>query len=1155
MAGYTRQSVADIIASAVIRAAPVNAEFNAVRDAFAQATGHTHDGSASEGAYVPLISDTSAFNKVVVDSTNNRISFYSDVSSVAVEQVRIEDGVFVPVTDNDVDLGSASAEFKDLYLDGIGYIDTLAVHENATVAGTLAVTGLSTLASVDIDAGTIDGTAIGSTTPAAGAFTTLSSTTGIASNLIPSIDSTYTLGDASNYWSSAHIDAITTTGNVTVGGALSVTGTADFTNTTLNNVSDPTTAQQAATKAYVDAQVSGLVDAAPGALDTLNELAAAIGDDASFSTTVTNSIATKLPLAGGTMTGNIALGGYLINGAALTPTTASELTSKSYVDSILGSATAASDTAAAVEATYDAFDDRYLGSKTSAPTLDNDGDTLLTGALYWDSTSGGLYVWNGASWEIAGQRDELLQAIAATKTVTAVDVFVYDTSKDSDGGAWRKRTQSTSWYNETLNTATRGSRREFPAVAVIVAEAAKVTIYDGDDPSLPMWMVFNASTSNMLILGGGYSLIGGLSALNGVFTACSSGIAAGGLNVINLIADIGNTVNQYAPPTFSATYTGKYTGSVADRNLGLGFAASTGYLSNTIVNRTVNDVAMTVLPDAPIDSATGLPVPTIAVATAGGVSVIKDDGTVVDITGSLSGSEASDHAVLFDDVNRLWLVDRGFVNYGFYLVGFNLVPSADTTVSSADFKYSTTSSTAVFGNIRTLGVTSNLAISASASSSGLTKYSHGIDADDGMVAYTTSTYNTGWMNGDVKGAFLSDTDDTDLVGSGELVTNGTFDTDTSGWTGRNANTTLAVSSGKLSVSAGAADTAYAYQQITAEAGTPLVLTLDYFDIAGTSRVYIGVGPGTDTYYDSGNLSGDGSLTVTFTPTSANPYISLYASITATLGFESQYDNVYVILADADRSVNNNGLIINGTVPRTPVATGADLVAYGGFSASNYLEQPYNSDLDFGTGDFCVMGWVKGWNPAAGQYTVLSRLGTNAITFGKDSSSNKMAVFQSGRMTEINSVTQLDQNSWSHIAFVRSGSLMYLYINGAFDNSASMPSWNFDLADGVVQVGTYAGSQNNGGSIALLRISATAPTASQIAKIYNDEKVLFQENAQATLYGSSDAVTALAHDSDTNLLHVGTSAGRSVFQGLRRVSNTTTAVGTAISASNGLVVEE
>jgi len=83
-----------------------------------------------------------------------------------------------------------------------------------------------------------------------------------------------------------------------------------------------------------------------------------------------------------------------------------------------------------------------------------------------------------------------LEAIAATKAVTAVDVFVYDTSKDSDGGAWRKRCQHTSWYNEPLNTATRGARREFPAVSVIVAEAGTLTIYDGDDPSLPMWMVF-----------------------------------------------------------------------------------------------------------------------------------------------------------------------------------------------------------------------------------------------------------------------------------------------------------------------------------------------------------------------------------------------------------------------------------------------------------------------------------------------------------------------------------------------------------------------------------------------------------------------------------------------------------------------------------------
>ena len=64
-----------------------------------------------------------------------------------------------------------------------------------------------------------------------------------------------------------------------------------------------------ATQSYVNTQVSNLVDSAPSTLDTLNELAAALGDDANFSTTVTNSIATKMPLAGGTFTGNVAISG------------------------------------------------------------------------------------------------------------------------------------------------------------------------------------------------------------------------------------------------------------------------------------------------------------------------------------------------------------------------------------------------------------------------------------------------------------------------------------------------------------------------------------------------------------------------------------------------------------------------------------------------------------------------------------------------------------------------------------------------------------------------------------------------------------------------------------------------------------------------------
>ena len=76
---------------------------------------------------------------------------------------------------------------------------------------------------------------------------------------------------------------------------------------TTQSASDNST--KVATTAYTDTAISNLINGAPAALDTLNELAAAMNDDAAFSTTVTNSLATKLPLAGGQITGNITCSG------------------------------------------------------------------------------------------------------------------------------------------------------------------------------------------------------------------------------------------------------------------------------------------------------------------------------------------------------------------------------------------------------------------------------------------------------------------------------------------------------------------------------------------------------------------------------------------------------------------------------------------------------------------------------------------------------------------------------------------------------------------------------------------------------------------------------------------------------------------------------
>jgi hypothetical protein len=92
-----------------------------------------------------------------------------------------------------------------------------------------------------------------------------------------------------------------------------------------------TSTTQVATTAFVGTAVSNLVASAPAALDTLNELATALGNDAAFSTTVTNSIATKLPLAGGTMSGAIAMGTNKITGVG-DPTAAQDVATKNYID-------------------------------------------------------------------------------------------------------------------------------------------------------------------------------------------------------------------------------------------------------------------------------------------------------------------------------------------------------------------------------------------------------------------------------------------------------------------------------------------------------------------------------------------------------------------------------------------------------------------------------------------------------------------------------------------------------------------------------------------------------------------------------------------------------------------------------------------------------
>lgn len=115
MAGYTRQAAANIATGSVIDADDFNDEYNQIQSAFNASTGHTHDGTAAEGAPIEKVGP-------------------SQDLVVTASQVR-------PKTTNTLDLGTSALQYKDAFFDGTVKTDTLTVDENATITGNLSVAG------------------------------------------------------------------------------------------------------------------------------------------------------------------------------------------------------------------------------------------------------------------------------------------------------------------------------------------------------------------------------------------------------------------------------------------------------------------------------------------------------------------------------------------------------------------------------------------------------------------------------------------------------------------------------------------------------------------------------------------------------------------------------------------------------------------------------------------------------------------------------------------------------------------------------------------------------------------------------------------------------------------------------------------------------
>lgn len=794
-----------------------------------------------------------------------------------------------------------------------------------------------------------------------------------------------------------------------------------------------------------------------------------------------------------------------------------------------------------------------------------------------------------------------LAGVLASHGLNISDAFVYDTTKDFMGGLWRYQSSGKSWHDEegaatgrwlgvrynltdALNKGggsgdyyinsqnglfykinpdnsgsdiTRGSRKDHPANAIITAEAGRVVIWDGDDPSLPMWRVIprNGPAGRSFWrtnVGDAISV----AASNGkllFITKTTAPTTNQGLLIVDFAAD---NLERFSGGADSG---GRGLRVSEDRSPTATFPIS-HEANELLASMHANDVAMTVLPGAPIDPDTGMPIPTIAVATDGGVSIIRDDGRVVDITHSdnslikevcfdgdtvIYNANAFYHArkIPENDVTAgvrytrsaasggdLWFAPK-YHQPGIYVGGSFELGASEVT----PYDVLQTNGNILLGNDLHL----------------IRAVAPNTQAGQSLYSYTAHNYATGWML-DPKGCWLASTDASDLV---EVITA----PDMSSY----ADQTAAEADGWSTFGPGwsfnAANDEWVHDGVEASNiryDTPAIADRDpillCFEVDGTGAVTAYAGTGSEPEsYQAGNTAGVYEVPL-FWGTQGD-----YIQFRRTTG-APKVKNVSLRKKDHDRSVNGKGLAVHGTVARAPVAEGAELVEYSGFSATNYLEQPYNPDLDFGTGDFCVMSWIKGATSLSSA-TILSRQ-TSAVSGlhfikGTTTAGGRLLAFMDGVTISATSGGIRD-DLWHHAALIRKDGVLSIYEDGRLVGQTSS---THDISDTGAEINVgYCVEHPTVASLVgavLIRIGATAPTPEQIAKIYRDEKKLFQPGAQCTLYGDRNAVTALAHDDTKGLDLVGTRDGLSRFDGLLRVSHDDAPITTAIAAGAGYEVTE